>query len=103
MGILAELQPGQGETVVMYYDITGNGALGNLFFVNKNSNATDFVRVACTAPDQEPSVDSYLVYDAIVPPNHTCILQGIGLAQLERLYVFSNLGTTNFVFTGENY
>lgn len=103
MGILAELQPSQGETVVMYYDITGNGALGNLFFVNKNNNSTDTVRVACTAPDQAPTDDSYLVYDTLVPPNHMVVLQGIGLAQLERLYVFSNLGSTNFVFTGETY
>jgi hypothetical protein len=100
--ILAEILPAASDTVLMYYDLLGNGAQGNLFFVNQ-SRDSDRVRVAVTPKDVLPTPDSYLLYDTVVPPNHTVVLQEIGLAQFERLYVFSQNGTTSFVYTGQAY
>lgn len=100
--ILAEIIPAASDTVLMYYDLTGNGAQGNLFFVNQSSDS-DKVRVAITPIDVLPNPDSYLLYDTVVPPNHTVVLQEIALAQFERLYVFSQNGTTSFVYTGLSY
>jgi len=100
--ILAELLPAASDTVLMFYDLTGNGAQGNLFFVNQSSNS-DKVRVAITPVDTLPNSNSYILYDTVIPPNHTVVLQEIALAQFERLYVFSENGTTSFVYTGLAY
>lgn len=86
----------------MYYDLTGNGAYGNLFMVNKGST-TDLIRVAITAADQIVDPKNYLMYDTIMPRNHTSVLQEICLGPLERLYVFSTSGTTTFVYTGNTF
>ncbi len=100
--ILAEILPAASDTVLMYYNLTGDGAYGNLFFVNQSSDS-DRVRVAITPTDVLPNPASYLLYDTVVPPNHTVVLQEIALAQFERLYVFSANGTTSFVYTGIEY
>lgn len=100
--IIAELKPSASDTVLMFYDITGNGVQGNLFFVNQSSVA-DKVRIAICPVDQPPTPDNYLMYDGVIPPNHTVVLQEIALAQFERLYVFSQNGSTSFVYTGLRY
>lgn len=100
--ILAEMLPAASDTVLMFYDLTGNGAQGNLFFVNQSSTA-DKVRIAITQKDVLPNPDNYILYDGVIPPNHTVVLQEIALAQYERLYVFSQNGTTSFVYTGLAY
>lgn len=100
--ILAELLPAASDTVLMFYDLIGNGAQGNLFFVNQSSDS-DKVRIAITPVDTLPNPNSYILYDTVIPPNHTVVLQEIALAQFERLYVFSQNGTTSFVYTGLAY
>lgn len=101
-GILAEINPPSSVILAMYYQEVGNGVMGNLFFVNQG-DVTDYVRIAITPADQQPSPDSYLMYDTFVPPNHTVVLQEIALAQLELLYVYSQNGTSSFVYTGTSY
>lgn len=102
VGILAETKPVPSDTALMYFQDVGNGVTGNVFFVNQGEFG-DFVRIAITPFGQVPQPESYLLYDTVVPPHHTVVLQEIALAVLERLYVYSQNGTTSFVYTGTMY
>lgn len=98
--ILGELKPEATIETRLYYDTTVNGAYGNLFFVNQ-SDQTDFIRVALAAPFIFPEPQSYIAYDSAIPPNHTVVLQEICLSRFEQLFVYSQNGTTSFVYTGQ--
>lgn len=100
--ILSESAPPPGITLLMYPP-EGNGpAYGNLFFVNRGDES-DKIRVALVPNEQIPGPDYYIAYDTIVPPNHTVVLQQICLNQFEQLYVYSERGSTTFVYTGIEY
>lgn len=101
-GILGELKPDATIETLLYYDDTVNGTYGNLFFVNQAS-VTDYIRIALAAPYIYPEPQSYIAYDTMVPPNHTVVLQEICLNTLEQLFVYSQNGTTSFVYTGQKY
>lgn len=101
-GILAELKPEATIETLLYFDDTVEGAMGNLFFVNQSS-LTDYVRIALAAPYIFPEPQSYIAYDTMVPPNHTVALQQIAVKKLEQIFVYSQNGTTSFVYTGETY
>jgi hypothetical protein len=101
-GILSESAPPAGLTLLMYPPEGKGPAYGNLFFVNRG-DITDRIRIALVPNEQIPSPDYYIAYDTIVPPNHTVVLQQICLAEFEQLYVYSERGSTTFVYTGIEY
>lgn len=101
-GILAELKPEATIETLLYIDDTVEGAMGNLFFVNQ-SELTDYVRIALAAPYIYPESQSYIAYDTMVPPNHTVALQQLAVKKLEQIFVYSQNGTTSFVYTGQTY
>lgn len=100
--ILSEAAPSSGVTLLMYPPEGKGAAYGNLFFVNRG-DVTDKIRVALVPNEQIPAPDYYIAYDTIVPPNHTVVLQQICLNQFEQLYVYSENGSTTFVYTGIEY
>ena len=101
-GILAELKPEATIETLLYFDDTVEGAMCNLFFVNQSS-ITDYVRIALAAPYIYPEPQSYVAYDTMVPPNHTVALHELAVSKLEQIFVYSQNGTTSFVYTGQTY
>lgn len=100
--ILSESAPPAGLTLLMYPPEGKGAAYGNLFFVNR-SDIADRIRVALVPNEQIPDPNYYIAYDTLVPPNHTVVLQQICLNQFEQLYVYSENGSTTFVYTGIEY
>jgi hypothetical protein len=101
--ILGELIPVPATTTLLYTDMLGNGAVGNLQFVNQGSDI-DYIQIAVTTNYLNmPTNVSYLMYNAMVPINYTVVISEISLAQLQGLFVYSQNGTTDFTFVGNTF
>lgn len=101
-GILSEVAPLSGITLLMYPFEQRGPTYGNLFFVNRG-DIPDAIRVAMVSQGQFLGPECYIAYDTEVPPNHTVVLQELCLNTDEQLYVYSAYGTTTFVYTGIEY
>ena len=106
--IFEQLLPPVHQTVRMYTAPFGSnlGVQGQLLMVNQGNvettdyqSASDFVRVGL-APGVVLGDEGFIAYDTLVPPNHMTQLQGICLQSGQSLFVYSQNGTTSFVFTG---
>lgn len=112
--IFQELLPAQFLTVRMFTAPFGSnlGAQGTLLIVNQGNSMvnsgeivgdygrdSDFIRVGVST-SVVLSTAGYLMYDTLVPPNHMTQLQNIYLKSGQSLFVYSQKGTTSFVFTG---
>jgi len=101
--ILADIIPVANDISLLYYVPNGNGVLGNLFLVNQSSTA-DIINVGVnTNANLQPDETSWLLYNTIIPPNHTVTLQNIALGLLQGIFVYSTNGTTSFTFAGNSY
>jgi hypothetical protein len=112
--IFAEIAPLQYDTVRMYTVPGGSnlGVQGTLLIINTGNSMvnsgnlaadygrdSDFMRVGISS-SVVLSSDGFIAYDTLLPPNHMTQLQGLCLPSGASLFVYSQKGQTNFVFTG---
>jgi hypothetical protein len=96
--ILGNVNPTAGNITLLY---SNNAVTGNLFFTNK-LNAVDNIRIALTSNvTYIPTSNSYIMYDQHIVSNYTKVLSDIHIGSGQALFVYSKLGSTNFLFTGK--
>ena len=101
--ILGDLVPAPATTTLLYSDNVGNGASGDLRFVNQSST-TDYVQIAVTTNYLVmPTSETYLMYNTAIPPQHTVGISEISLGANQGLFVYSLNGTTSFMYTGNTF
>lgn len=101
--ILGDTIPAPTTVTLLYADLVGNGASGDLRFVNQ-STVTDYVQVAVTTNYLSlPSSESFIMYNTPIPPQHTVGIPEISLGVKQGLFVYSMNGTTSFTYIGNTF
>jgi len=99
--IVAEVTPPSGVTILLYANQAGQTSSGTVFITNHAGvGRTDTVGVALVPNGQSLSDASYICRNTTVEASYTVYLQQIYLGDQDRIYVVSQNGTSNFVFTG---
>jgi hypothetical protein len=95
--ILGNVKPSAGNITLLY---SNNAVVGNLFFTNQSSNQ-DNVSVALTSnPLYIPTGNSYIISNITIVSNYTKGVSDIYIGEGQALFVYSQYGTTNFIYTG---
>jgi len=99
--ILSEVKPTAGIPAVLYTTPHGRTAQGTVFCMNQNpTEYGDAISVALVSNGNVLTSNCYICYESMIHYGHSVYLQQICLGSEDNVFVISQNGTTNFIFTG---
>jgi hypothetical protein len=98
--ILGNVKPSAGNVTLLY---SNNAVVGNLFFTNESSNQ-DKLRIALTSNSTySPTSNSYILYGTTISGNYSMNISDIYIGEGQAMFVYSENGTTSFIYTGFSF
>jgi hypothetical protein len=99
--VLSEVKPTAGVPTVLYVTQQGQTAQGTVFCMNQNpTKYGDAISVALVSNGNVLTSNCYICYQSTINYGHSVYLQQICLGSQDNVFVTSQNGTTNFIFTG---
>lgn len=97
--VLSEIKPDAGVDFTLYSPEVGATASGTIFCLNQGSNQ-DRVSVGLIQAGNPTDPTVWIAYRSILDTGHSIYLQQIHLGPEDIILVNSQLGTSNFIFSG---
>ena len=100
--LLIETKPTADIDTVLYTTGVGETVQGTIFCMNQNET-NDKISVALVSNGNVLSDSSYICYETTAYYGQSIYLQQIYIGSLDSIYIKSQNGTSNFIFTGYQY
>lgn len=97
--ILSEIKPDSGVDFTLYSPESGSTASGTIFCLNQGS-AQDRISIGLIQAGNPTDPSVWIAYQSILDIGHSIYLQKIHLGPEDIIIVYSQNGTSNFIFSG---